>query len=139
MLRSVDNAQVFRSPAFKSGLHYAALSPHDEIKRLAPHAVTAPTGKLFPPGDTIFHACWISDIYNFIGRGEKHFSISTTDFCQCFHMPDMILANMDFGLCRQQMERRELEISHSVHRPAIMTIGLNILLSQLCSSLIMRE
>src|SRR5260370_7258621 len=134
MLRSVDNAQVFRSPAFKSGLHYAALSPHDEIQRLDHHALPAPTGKLFPPGGTIFHACWISDIYNFIGRGEKHFSISTTDFCQCFHMPDMILANMDFGLCRQQMERRELEISPSVHRPPIMPIGLTIFPSHLCLS-----
>src|ERR1700730_11542224 len=45
-------------------------------------------------------------------------------------MPGVVLVGMDLTLRRQQVERGKLEIGYSMHGPAILSIGINILCDQ---------
>ena len=122
---SVDDAEVFASPAFEGWLGEPAAALVNESERLDDHALAASTRELFPPGDSRGLGRGIGEIDDEERSWKQELGVGLGEPGKRLDVPEVILVDMDAALGGQEMKRGQLQIRQRFDTPAIAAIGVD--------------
>src|SRR5205823_2288648 len=127
VFRAVNDPQILPASTLHRRLNQAAPPSRNELERLHHHSLSAASGQILPPLDSLSLAGGVGDVHFLEGRGQQKSGVRPAQFRELFHVPQVILASVDFTLRSQKMKGSELQVIEGTNWPAVSPIRLDVL------------
>src|SRR5438132_1119085 len=106
----INDPKVLPAPTLHRWLDDPLRGMCHKLERLDHHAFASPTCQVFPPAGSVQLARRVGNIDHLKSGGDEHAVIWPAQLGELFHMPGVILIDVDSAFRRQQMKRREAQI-----------------------------